>query len=299
MLANELRGKERCIARLVLVRGAREREELLDAFEDIGHLRPSISHHTLTKRRRVLTVVTLPFPHDGEIRGSGRGTRRARPSRMENLHKAADTAARLSEHGPSALSNEELLALLLRDAATGEGATHLARRVLSDRSLSQLAREPARALARRSGLSPLYALRLATAMELFRRVEREDAALPSRISDTLAVYTWAKPRLVPLQHEELWMLALDGRNNVRGSRRVSMGGRHGLSVSAPDVLRLALLEGAAGFVLVHNHPSGNPEPSAEDQRFTERVAEAAAAVDVPLFDHVVVASGGYSRVSLG
>jgi DNA repair protein RadC len=218
---------------------------------------------------------------------------------MANLHAAADTAARLSEHGPSALSNEELLALVLRDATTGDLATPLARRVLAGLSLSQLAREPPRALARRSGISPLFALRIASAMELFRRVEREEAALPARISDTRAVYAWAKPRLVSLPHEELWMLALDGRNNVRASRRVCMGGRHGLAVAAPDVLRLALLEGAAGFVLVHNHPSGNPEPSAEDQRFTERVAQAAAAVDVPLFDHVVVAQGGYARVSLG
>ncbi len=218
---------------------------------------------------------------------------------MANLHPAADTAARLSEYGPSALTNEELLALLFRDASTGDRSLDLARKVLSQRSVGELLREPPRALSRRSGLSPLLSLRIASAVELWRRAEREEAALPARISDTKAVFTWAKPRLVALPHEELWMLALDGRNNVRAARRVCMGGRHGLAVSAPDVLRLALMEGAAGFVLVHNHPSGNPEPSAEDQRFTERVAQAAAAVDVPLFDHVVVASGGYARVSLG
>jgi DNA repair protein RadC len=218
---------------------------------------------------------------------------------MPNVQHAADTAARLSEHGPSALSNHELLALLFRDASIGDRAEPLARRVLGERTLAELFRESPRALSRRSGLSPLLSLRIASAVELLRRAEREEAALPARVSDTKAVFTWAKPRLVPLPHEELWMLALDGRNNVRAARRVSMGGRHGLAVSAPDVLRAALLEGAAGFVLVHNHPSGNPEPSAEDQRFTERVAQAAAAVDVPLYDHVVVATGGYARVSLG
>lgn len=189
--------------------------------------------------------------------------------------------------------------MLFRDASTGDHAQHLARRVLHGHSIGELLRESPRALSRKRGLSPLLSLRIASAMELLRRAEREDAALPARISDTKAVYAWAKPRLVHLPHEELWMLALDGRNNVRAARRVSMGGRHGLAVSAPDVLRAALLEGAAGFVLVHNHPSGNPEPSAEDARFTERVAHAAAAVDVPLFDHVVVATGGYARVSLG
>lgn len=218
---------------------------------------------------------------------------------MANMHHAADAAARLSEHGPAALSNEELLAMLFRDASTGDLATQLARRVLAGRSIRELLREPPRALSRRSGLSPLLSLRIASAVELLRRAEREEAVLPARITDTKAVFTWAKPRLLPLPHEELWMLALDGRNNVRAARRVCMGGRHGLAVSAPDVLRLALMEGAAGFVLVHNHPSGNPEPSAEDLRFTERVAQAAAAVDVPLYDHVVVATGGYERVSLG
>jgi len=224
---------------------------------------------------------------------------RARSGDMANLQHAADTAARLSELGPSALSNEELLALLFRDASTGDRAEGLARRVLGGRSLGELLRESPRALSRKRGLSPLLSLRIASAVELLRRAEREEAALPARISDTKAVFAWAKPRLVSLAHEELWMLALDGRNNVRAARRVCMGGRHGLSVSAPDVLRVALLEGASGFVLVHNHPSGNPEPSAEDNRFTERVAQAAAAVDVPLFDHVVVATSGYARVSLG
>ena len=218
---------------------------------------------------------------------------------MAIRHDVRDAAFRLAEVGPSALTTEELLALLLRDGNIGDFSVHLARRVLHERSLSQIAEEAPHALSRRSGLSPLFALRIACAMELSRRAASEEAALPVRVSDTRDVYAWAKPRLIRLPHEELWLLALDRRNHVRASRRVCMGGRHGLSVTAPDVLRHALMEGAAGFVLVHNHPSGSPEPSVEDQRFTERVAQAAAAIDIPLFDHVVVATGGYARVAFG
>jgi DNA repair protein RadC len=76
---------------------------------------------------------------------------------------------------------------------------------------------------------------------------------------------------------------------MRAARRVASGGIHGLHVAPRDVLRMALREAAAGFVLVHNHPSGDPAPSREDVTFTRMVAEAAAVVGVPMLDHVVVA----------
>ena len=107
--------------------------------------------------------------------------------------------------------------------------------------------------------------------------------------DRSAVEAWARPRLATLDHEELWLLALDGHHGLRAARRVASGGIHGLHVAARDVLRIALREGASAFVLVHNHPSGDPAPSSEDIAFTRTVERAAAVVGTPLLDHVVVA----------
>lgn len=93
--------------------------------------------------------------------------------------------------------------------------------------------------------------------------------------------------------EELVIVALDGKNRVLATATVAMGGIHSVSCSAADVLRAVLLLGASGFVLAHNHPSGDPTPSNEDVRFTEKVSEAAEVCGLMLVDHLVIASDGY------
>lgn len=139
------------------------------------------------------------------------------------------------------------------------------------------------------------ARRLAAAFELGRRAA-SDAVAPASIASSADVATWASARLCQLDHEELWLLALDGRSRLRAVRCVAKGGLHGMGVRPADPLRLALRAAASGFVLVHNHPSGDPSPSPEDVTFTRRVAAAAAVVGMPLLDHVIVAREGFSSV---
>ena len=139
------------------------------------------------------------------------------------------------------------------------------------------------------------AQRLGAAFELGRRAFTSTTP-PIAITNSADVAAWAAPRLSALDHEELWLLALDGRSRVRAVRCVAKGGLHGMGVNAADPLRLALRAAASGFVLVHNHPSGDPTPSTEDVTFTRRVAAAAAVVGTPLLDHVVVARDGYASV---
>jgi DNA repair protein RadC len=121
-------------------------------------------------------------------------------------------------------------------------------------------------------------------------------ALAASASPICRVYLTAMPSShghvrgwATLDHEELWLLLLDGRNGLRAARRVASGGIHGLHVSVRDVLRIALREAASAFILVHNHPSGDPTPSGEDQTFTAAVTEGANLVGCPLLDHVIVA----------
>ena len=145
-------------------------------------------------------------------------------------------------------------------------------------------------LAQHRGIGPAKALRLAAAIELGRRAVQVASLEPSsRLPDQSAVVAWAHPRLAALDHEELWVLALDGRNGLRAARRVAQGGIHGLHVGVRDVLRIALRQAAHAIILVHNHPSGDAEPSQEDLAFTSAVVQGAAVVGTPLLDHVVIA----------
>ncbi len=145
------------------------------------------------------------------------------------------------------------------------------------------------------GIGPARAARLIACVELGRRVARRRVADRS-LCGAAQVAELMIPRIGHLEHEEMWVLALDGRNHLRGARRVAQGGRHGLSITASEILSAALLDAASGFVLVHNHPSGSPEPSPEDVRMTDAVAEAAAVVGVPLLDHVIVTRSAHASL---
>jgi DNA repair protein RadC len=139
---------------------------------------------------------------------------------------------------------------------------------------------------------------VAAAFELGRRVEIARNERPQRLTSPEDVATWARPRLATLAHEELWMLGVDGRGHLRAARCIAKGGLHGAAVRPADPLRAALRIDATAFVLVHNHPSGDPTPSREDERFTAQIAAAAKVVGLALLDHVVVARDGFSCVAV-
>jgi DNA repair protein RadC len=193
--------------------------------------------------------------------------------------------------GVEYLGDSELVALVLGTGRAGLPVAVLAALLLEEHgSIGGLARAGIGELAQRAGVGLAKAARLAAAVELGRRAtSAASLAAPVRMPDRSAVEQWAQPRLATLDHEELWLLALDGHHGLRGARRVASGGIHGLHVAARDTLRIALREGASAFVLVHNHPSGDPAPSPEDIAFTRSVEHAAAVVGTPLLDHVVIA----------
>jgi DNA repair protein RadC len=134
---------------------------------------------------------------------------------------------------------------------------------------------------------------LAAAFELGQRVCIQQLADEREtVGSFESVTAWARPRLAHLEHEEVWLLALDGQNGLKSARRIAQGGLHGCALTPPDVLRPALRDCASGIVLVHNHPSGDPTPSSEDVEMTRAVMVAGDVVGLPLLDHVVVATGG-------
>lgn len=203
---------------------------------------------------------------------------------------------RARDAGLAALADTELLALVIGSGTSGASAHALALAWIEGAGgithLDRGATPP-------PGIGAVKALRVLAALELGKRASVVQAAPRARFEDPSAVARWATPRLAHLEHEELWLLALDRRCRLRAARELARGSLRGLSLEVSDVFRTALREGAATFVLVHNHPSGDPTPSAEDVGFTAAVARGAATLGVPLADHVVVARDGFAQVAFG
>lgn len=205
---------------------------------------------------------------------------------------------RAADAGVETLGGPELIALLLGTGSAREPVLVLAEALLHEYGgMLGLARAGLGELSAREGVGLAKGARLAAAIELGRRVQIE-LARPSGVSlfDSRAVDRWARPRLAALEHEELWALAVDARHHLKSARKIASGGLHGIHVAARDPLRVMLREGASAFVLVHNHPSGDPSPSPEDIVFTERIAEAGDIVGTPLLDHLVIGRPSYTSM---
>jgi len=195
------------------------------------------------------------------------------------------------------LADVDLLSLLLGTGSLGEPVLVSAACLLeSSGGLRGIARLGPHGLLRR-GIGPAKATRIAAALELGRRAQLGMLAEQRGLFDCFErVVEWARPRLCPLEHEEVWLLSLDGRYGLKSARRIAQGGLHGCALLTRDVLGPALQDGASAMVLLHNHPSGDPTPSPEDIAMTRVLRAAADLVGVPLLDHVVVARGGASSV---
>jgi DNA repair protein RadC len=209
-----------------------------------------------------------------------------------------DTRERAMNGGFEELADQDLLALVLGTGSRGQSVVALAAALLeSEGGLIGLARLTAPGLVCRRGIGTAKAVRMVAAFELGRRAQlRALAATPVRVASYDQVVEWARPRLATLEHEEVWLLALDATNSLKSARRIARGGAHGCALTTRDVLSPALRDAASAIVLVHNHPSGDPTPSQEDVTMTRAIAAACEVVGVALVDHVVVARSGASSL---
>jgi DNA repair protein RadC len=193
-----------------------------------------------------------------------------------------------------ALSTAQLLALILGRRCPN--AAHAeANRILQRHPLEQLGLVDLDTLVAGGSLGSARASRLLAAIELGRRACSERALRQCQarpITHRHDVEGWARPKLAALCHEEVWLLSLDARHRLKCADLVARGGTHGCSLLPKDVLRPAVRNAAAAIILVHNHPSGDPTPSADDLSMTECLIDACNAVGVPLLDHLVVAREG-------
>ncbi|WP_437671814.1 JAB domain-containing protein [Sorangium sp. So ce131] len=201
---------------------------------------------------------------------------------------------RALEEGIWSLGDADLLAIVLGSGLVGTPVTLVSAALLARFSgLEGISRLGPHALAEHPGLGLAKALRIAASLELGRRAFERAARPRPPVRSSASIAAWCAAHLGPLDHEQMWVISLDGRNGMRGARRVAQGGLHGCSVAARDILRAALADAASALVLVHNHPSGDPAPSPEDMLMTDAVVAAGDVVGVPLVDHIILSPDGH------
>lgn len=197
--------------------------------------------------------------------------------------------------GPEALTPAELLAILIGSGNTEESAVELMRRILRDcdNSLNRVGKMSLEQLMRYKGVGEAKAITILAACELGRRRMTEDVERRT-ITSSVDLYEYFRPKLMDGVNEKAMVLALDAKLHPIGCAFVSDGGVTGTTVDVRRVLREALrFERATRIAFCHNHPSGNPQPSRQDDALTEEIARAAAAIRLPLIDHIVLADDSY------
>lgn len=198
--------------------------------------------------------------------------------------------------GVSALSDSELLAILIGSGNDKESAVELCKRILqkADNNLNKLSRFSVNDLTSNfRGIGPAKAITIVAALELGRRRKSEEVVERKKISSSNDAYTLFYPILSDLNHEETWALLLDRSNKVVSTMQVSRGGISGTVVDIRLILREAINHYASSIVLGHNHPSGGCTPSAQDTTLTKKLKEAAQWMDISLLDHIIVCGETY------
>jgi DNA repair protein RadC len=198
---------------------------------------------------------------------------------------------RLLLHGPETLSNAELMAILLGSGVPGKNAIQLGRELLADGMTALRAREIAQ-LIDIPGVGPAKAARVTAAFEISRRMTsgepEEPPAFDAKVLGAKLVGKYGHQA-----QERLGAVFLDSRHRMLLEREIFVGTINNALVSTRDIVRHALLDRASAVVVYHNHPSGNPAPSADDLEFTPKLRHSLGMVDLDLVDHLIIGSHGF------
>lgn len=202
---------------------------------------------------------------------------------------------KLAQRGRSALSDAELIAILIGSGSREESAVQLSKRILAsvNNNLNDLGKLSLKQLMQFKGIGEAKAITIAAALEVGRRRRGEVAIEANKITGSAIAFELLQPILGELQHEEFWVIYLNNANTVLHKEQLSKGGMTGTLVDVRLVLKLALEYGAVGLILAHNHPSGTLKPSAADKELTQKLRIAAQALDIKVLDHLIVTQKAY------
>jgi DNA repair protein RadC len=202
---------------------------------------------------------------------------------------------KLLNKGRLALSNAELIAILINSGSTDESAVDLSKRILSSSqdSLTELSKLSVKDLCAFKGIGEARAVAITAALELGRRRRESEALQKNTISCSRDAFDIIQSTLSDISYEEFWVLLLNRANKVIKKVNISEGGFSGTVADPKKIFKLALEYSACGIILCHNHPSGNLKPSEADILLTRKLKEAGAHLDLPILDHLIIGDEKY------
>lgn len=217
-------------------------------------------------------------------------------SRICDMPSGMKPREKLAALGPAALDNAELMALFISTGTKGRSAIDIGRDLIKKYgSMGALGGLPVAELSKEKGIGPAKASKLAAAFELGIRVAREQLHAVQLDTPEL-IYDYFGPQMRHLTQEQVMCVTLDTRLRHTGSTVISMGTVSEATAHPRDVLRPVITRGAFGFILIHNHPSGDPTPSRADERVTLNLVEASKMMQVAFLDHVIIGRPSAGRL---
>jgi DNA repair protein RadC len=201
--------------------------------------------------------------------------------------------------GKAALSDAELIAILIGSGSRNESAVDLSKRILKsvDNNLNALGKATMNQLLQFKGIGEAKAITIQAAMELARRRRAEEAVELYKITSSQAVFDVMQPLIGELAHEEFWIIYLNNANKIISKFQLSKGGITGTLVDVRLVFKTALSHGAVGIILTHNHPSGTLKPSESDKQITQKLKIAGEQLDIKVLDHLIITETSYFSFS--
>ncbi|MCD6543246.1 MAG: DNA repair protein RadC [Flavobacteriaceae bacterium] len=202
---------------------------------------------------------------------------------------------KLQKKGKVALSDAELIAILIGSGNREESAVELSKRILSsiDNSLNKLGKLSVTNLTKFKGIGEAKAISIITALELGRRRRLEEALEKQKISSSKSVFEVMQPIIGELQHEEFWIIFLNNANKIQLKTQMSKGGITGTLVDTRLIFKQALELAATGLILCHNHPSGTLKPSTSDINLTNKIKKGGEVLDIKVLDHLIITEKEY------
>ena len=197
--------------------------------------------------------------------------------------------------GKNALSDSELLAILIGSGSKNESAVQLCQRILgaSDNNLNTLGKMSVTQLTHFKGIGEAKALSIAAALELGRRRRIEETIELKKITSSKSVFEIMQPIIGELPHEEFWVLYLNNSNKVIYKSQLSKGGITGTVVDIRLIFKTAFEQNATALILTHNHPSGKLKASEADLKVTRQIKQAAQTLDIQILDHIIITDNNY------
>jgi len=197
--------------------------------------------------------------------------------------------------GKSALSDAELIAILIGSGSRNESAVDLSKRILNsiDNNLNKLGKLSVFDLQKFKGIGDAKAISIITALELGRRRRIEEALELPQIDGSKAIFNMMQPVIGELQHEEFWIVYLNNSNKVLHKEQLSKGGLTGTVVDVRLVFKKAIELFSTAIILCHNHPSGKLQPSQADKSITNKLKLAGETLDIKVLDHLIITENAY------